>query len=598
VKLTHIHIENFLGAQLVDIELRQPVTLIAGLNGAGKSSVRDAVALALTGDLTRVALKKDAGQLVTEGAKCAVIEVAHDAMANTPAFVNISAAGKMTGKAPDLSPMLPFVLQAQRFARLTPTERRAFLFDLMGLKADGKSVAERLAARGCDMAKAERVAPLLRAGFDRACTEAKTQATQARGAWKAVTGEAYGSEKAKTWRAPKPGATAEGEPTDAGMLKACDEALAVWQRQIGALQAEQQRRATLAQKVPALQEQADKLARAETKLATDDAELKLLADELERLRAAAGGVPRVGLVHQLAAAIHRALPAWPNDAHNAAGWQILRDALTAYEYEHGTIVAMPQGNPEARARIPAVEQAHTLLTRAVANDRRDIEAAQRAQVELQSIHAELNAVFDAAALVKAQRVVEKLTTERQQITARLEAAAAVKRAAEQAQQKTADAARHHADVAAWELIADALAPNGIPAELLSEALDPINERLERSAQDAEWPRVGIEGDMEITADGRAYGLLSESEQWRVDAMVAEAIAHLSGLRLLVLDRFDVLDLPSRSDLVAWLDVLAEAGEIDTALIFGTLKALPGGLPSTFGAHWVKDGRAGQLKEAA
>jgi hypothetical protein len=39
-------------------------------------------------------------------------------------------------------------------------------------------------------------------------------------------------------------------------------------------------------------------------------------------------------------------------------------------------------------------------------------------------------------------------------------------------------------------------------------------------------------------------------------MLAEAISFQSGLRLLVLDRFDVLDAQGRSDLLAWLDVLA------------------------------------------
>ncbi|MFX5611511.1 hypothetical protein ABTD85_24050, partial [Acinetobacter baumannii] len=75
----------------------------------------------------------------------------------------------------------------------------------------------------------------------------------------------------------------------------------------------------------------------------------------------------------------------------------------------------------------------------------------------------------------------------------------------------------------------------------------------------------------ITAGGRAYGLLSESEQWRTDAMIAQAVAQVTGLRILMLDRFDVLDLPGRSDAINWLHSLAEEGHIETALVFGTLK---------------------------
>lgn len=97
---------------------------------------------------------------------------------------------------------------------------------------------------------------------------------------------------------------------------------------------------------------------------------------------------------------------------------------------------------------------------------------------------------------------------------------------------------------------------------------------------------------------RPYALLSESEKWRVDAMIAEAIAHLSGVRLLVLDRFDVLDMKGREDLIYWLETLATGGAIETALIFGTLKALPAGLPETVQAFWIDSGVAGQMKEVA
>ena len=108
-------------------------------------------------------------------------------------------------------------------------------------------------------------------------------------------------------------------------------------------------------------------------------------------------------------------------------------------------------------------------------------------------------------------------------------------------------------------------------------------------------RAAIAADMSVstrdpaTETWRDYRLLSESEQWRVGAVIAEAIAHLSGLRLLVLDRFDVLDLAGRGQLLGWLDSLAQDGGLDTTLLFGTLKSAPGGLPETIAAHWVEAG---------
>jgi hypothetical protein len=114
----------------------------------------------------------------------------------------------------------------------------------------------------------------------------------------------------------------------------------------------------------------------------------------------------------------------------------------------------------------------------------------------------------------------------------------------------------------------------------------------------DWPRISIESDMTLTAGGRPYALLPESEKWRADAMIAEAISNLSGIKLLVLDRVDVLDLAGRDDLLYWLDVLADTGQIETALLFATLKALPASLPGTVSAVWIENGTAGKVREAA
>lgn len=155
-------------------------------------------------------------------------------------------------------------------------------------------------------------------------------------------------------------------------------------------------------------------------------------------------------------------------------------------------------------------------------------------------------------------------------------------------QKAKDAASAHAEVEAYESLAAAFAPDGIPGDLLAEALDPINDRLAQHAVATGWPTVRIDADMAIAANGRQYRLLSESEQWRVDAMVAEALSHISGLRLLVLDRMDVLDLPSRGAALKWLKKLAADGEQDTIIVMATLKADPGkALGDDVGVFWLE-----------
>ncbi|MFU4421793.1 hypothetical protein ACM72P_30870, partial [Pseudomonas aeruginosa] len=102
------------------------------------------------------------------------------------------------------SPFLPFVLDASRFAALDAKDRRRVLFDLTGASASPAEVGKRLKAKGIDLELFEKVKPLLRSGFSAMVGQAKDYASEARGAWKAVTGENYGSEKANGWEPEAP----------------------------------------------------------------------------------------------------------------------------------------------------------------------------------------------------------------------------------------------------------------------------------------------------------------------------------------------------------------------------------------------------------
>ena len=117
---------------------------------------------------------------------------------------------------------------------------------------------------------------------------------------------------------------------------------------------------------------------------------------------------------------------------------------------------------------------------------------------------------------------------------------------------------------------------------------------------AQWPCVQITADMQIEAGGRAYRFRSESEKWRADAIIAAAIGKASGLRFLILDRFDVLDAQGRSDCLYFLDDIAMNGIIESAIVLGTLKAIPGGLPATFQPEWIEGGQiaAKEVRAAA
>lgn len=579
MKLTNIHLRNFLGIRAGDIDLHAPVALICGPNGAGKSSIQEAVRMALAGESVRVGLKKEYGQLLNEGADSGLIVVSAGAQSNSIALP----AGKASTGIP-ADPRVPFVLDAQRFARLEVKDRRAFLFDLMGIQIGNDQVRERLLARGCDSKKIEAVLPLVRAGFDAAAKDAQGRATAAKGGWRAVTGETYGSVKAGSWTAPTP--EIGGDPAqlereafelDKELAEASREAGDL-QRQLGEIDAAARQRAHRQQQMDGLRTKADQLPKAQEAVTRAQGELDAFSPKVDALRAAAGGQ---------AAGIPCTCPEC--------------GALLRFLAGQLATAASRVIDPEAAGRLPEYERSLTVLENALRSRMTERDAADTAAKQLRMLQQE--AAADAAGETDEPRaeIEERLTGLQSAIgeaAKALEGIRAAQRALAQAGEVTAKAAQHHADVAAWEALADALGPSGIPADLLTEALDPINEQLSAAANESEWFRVGIEADMTITADGRPYALLSESERWRADAMIAAAITRLTGLRLLVLDRADVLVGAERDRLLWWLDDLAAAGEIDTALVFMSLKAPPSGLPEDIQSYWVANQQVGNLREAA
>ncbi|WP_197328705.1 AAA family ATPase [Ralstonia syzygii] len=605
MKLTSINVQNFLGVRAAEIPLTKPVTLFAGRNGAGKSSLQEAVRMALTGETVRVGLKKEYGQLVTEGAQSGFAEIGLDG--STRAFVTLPD-GKSTPLTDYVLPTaLPYVLDAQSFAALDANARRAFLFGLMGLSAGGDEVKKRLLAKGCDVEKVEAIVPLLRSGFDAGHKEAQAKARDEKAAWRTITGETYGDKKAASWAAEKPAFDAAALADLQQRLAAYDTELATANQRMGALQADHQRQAETAQRLAGLRQKASVYARVADKLARDEAELKEWQVKVIATRQLASSGRKVGLVHDLAYSLNESLrmviPFGEMDERQREQLADANVVLEKYSTEHGSIESNGSGDIEARNKLPEYEKALRLLQSAVANDKRDLAEADAAAKAIAELEAAVGSAPDEAEIHAARKHLDDLKAERSDIAAKLAAQQDAERQAKQADERTTKALAAHESVLAWIAIADALAPDGIPGEMLAEALDPINDRLEQSSQDAEWPHVHVEPDMSVWAaypeqSPRPYALLSESEKWRADAMLAEAIAYLSKIGVLVLDRLDVLDLKGREDLIAWLDILAQNGEINTALIFGTLKALPATLPKTIAAHWLENGVVAQLKEAA
>ncbi|MGU0642153.1 AAA family ATPase [Pseudomonas aeruginosa] len=572
MRITKIEITNFQGLRHAALDVSAPVLLVAGHNGAGKSSLLDAIAMAFNGQPRRVSLKKEMDKLISEGAKKGEARVE---WLDAAYEVQVCGVALPTGKGSPLtdSPFLPYVLDASLFASLDAKERRRVLFDLSGASTSPNQIAERLIAKGHAAALVEKVKPLLRSGFPAAVEQAKAYASEARGAWKAITGENYGSEKAVDW-APELVATVV---TDDQVAEARDALQLLESDLIDALQtlgaSKQARQAAdgRAQRITKLRELVDLEPRRRNKLTTDEQNQdewseKVMAAEL----ASAGSVP-----HQ------------PLTCPHCQG---------AVDLQAGTLVVHqpPEqiADAEAARRLPEYREYLASAQRAVANSQRDLDESLAAAEQIKALEAESVDAPSAEAISNGEQAINELRQTRDASRAKLVALQEALEAAAQREASIAKAQAAHQDVVAWTGMADALSPTGIPAEILADAIGPVNDTLKRLSGIAGWSPVQISADIDVTFGGRLYGLLSESERWRCDATLALAIATISGLRLALLDRLDVLDIPARTQQAMKLfQSLAAGGEIDTLIVAGTLKEPMAKTPAWLQAVWID---AGQL----
>ncbi|MFF6613215.1 AAA family ATPase [Pseudomonas aeruginosa] len=571
MRITKLEITNFQGLRHAALDVSAPVLLVAGHNGAGKSSLLDAIAMAFNGQPRRVSLKKDMAQLVTEGAKKGEARVE---WLDAAYEVQVCGVALPTGKGSALtdSPFLPYVLDASLFASLDAKERRRVLFDLSGASTSPNQIAERLVAKGHAAALVEKVKPLLRSGFPAAVEQAKAYASESRGAWKAITGENYGSEKAVDW-APELLATVvtEDQVAEAGKnLQLLEDDLAEAQQALGASKQARQAADGRAQRIAKLRELVDLEPRRRNKLTTDEQNQdewseKVMAAEL----ASSGSVP-----HQ------------PLTCPHCQG---------AVDLQAGTLVVHqpPEqiADAEAARRLPEYREYLASAQRAVANSQRDLDECLAAAEQIKALEAESVEAPSAEAIANGEQAINELRQARDASRAKLVALQEALEAATQREASIAKAQAAHQDVVAWTGMVDALSPTGIPAEILADAIGPVNDTLKRLAGIAGWSPVEISADIDVTFGGRLYGLLSESERWRCDTTIALAIATISGLRLVLLDRLDVLDLPSRNQAIALMRAMTSDREIDSVVVAGTLKEPMAKTPEWLQAVWID---AGQL----
>ena len=190
---------------------------------------------------------------------------------------------------------------------------------------------------------------------------------------------------------------------------------------------------------------------------------------------------------------------------------------------------------EALAGLQALQQAHQ---KAIEHNGRRASEVDALVAQLKSLPADHGQ--DASAQVEAlQARIAKgekvLTVAREFWRQKLDSAKAVERKQEL-----------DANVLRLEALVEELGPNGARVKALGDAIGAFEAAINVRTQVFGW---AVKFELEpwsVMVNGRAIEAYSESEQFRIGIAIQMAVAAVSGLGFLVIDRLDLLDVENRS----------------------------------------------------
>lgn len=147
----------------------------------------------------------------------------------------------------------------------------------------------------------------------------------------------------------------------------------------------------------------------------------------------------------------------------------------------------------------------------------------------------------------------------------------------------------------YDRLATLFSPDGLIKDFIGSALKPLNERLEKTGN-LFRTEIHFDPDLNMFVNNMSYNLLSESSRFRAGILIQEAIAYLSGARFFIIDRADILDPDNRALLLSLLYQVRQ--DYDTVLVFSTVSEVavkPSPVPE-IQMWWVEDGTAREIRQ--
>jgi len=495
-----IEIKNYRGIESAGLEL-SPIALIAGVNGAGKSSIAQGVAAALTQNPAPIAgiTKTAAGQLLRDGSKrgsCTVGDANGHVTVNWP-----GASVSHNGVIPVASAVACGLIS---IADMKPKDASVAMMAIIKANPTREQYDAALSALP-DIMRNQVWQAITADGWDDAHKRAKERGIKIKGAWEALTGEKYGSQKALTWR------HRNHTDDESGDLEAAQ----------SDLESAIANQATDQSRVDFLNRQVADHATASGLLPELQSDLAAKQDAYNNARAAASALPRPEQAEQTVECPH------------CAGHLVVISKTDVRAPTAGL------SDKENAARTLAIQNATSDLQQLQKN--LDL-AAQDLQLAQNAIRTGNNAAATLKSMPAGTSTADDIADARQRVAEITDRIAAV--------QATGKAATYHKQIADNDTVLAVLAPDGLRKSVLAEKMGALNKSLATVSAAAKWATVALDDELNATLGGRAYILLSESEKYRVRVVLQLVLAGMDGSEVAVIDAADILDKGGRNGLFA------------------------------------------------
>ncbi len=623
MKILKLRAENFLSWRELELDFPEPLSVLIGRNGTGKSSILDAFRVALTGTCRGVA-RKDAADLATWGSgKPWSVEIAVEHNKTVRTIRRTASTLNTIGEdgtrfrfteeeiAQHIAErkVLDACLDVTRALDMTPDERKALIFRLARIELTDDALAKaglddpdvRAAALDNDWRKAERIAAERKRAHNNHAESIRPSPPQdrplANGTTLSSVSDATLDASRRTIASLK---VREGE-----LVSTIAAARAGASATIDAFRTEFAR---LTKDLAGIDTANAEAARAELKKTIDSA-IRVGTEAQKNVDAKRAAENAANKVAEEAQRAHNALVAaarthecpvcqLEHEAPDKPSPDAIRAAAESLDRAKASATAAAKAAADAWGDV---ENASKTIRAAEAEDRRHAEPIVRASELRRQMKAVEARIAKAEADAKAgdpKPMEEELATTRERIgrgEALVLEVEQYRNAAKTFEAQTAAAKAARTAAESCERQERLCRPDGLQETLLAPVLEPVRKSLARWAPLLAPYSVRLTDSATVLVTGPSgeacVSLLSGSERWRVSLALSDALAQLSGLRFLALDETTLLDAGNRDALVKSLRMVA--GDYDQVVIVGVLgdrapKQAPAG--SGIRVYMVGDGK--------